>query len=154
MTKATRTESWTMADGRSMATLTVIVERGYGIEQKRDFCDGDVHEYDKQIVLEHTSLSLEANGKTYAGLVDMTSVYTKRNEMRGQTMMLSGNDNVLIGVSAINAPLVKAAIAEATAEAEVDPEWAEILAKRAESRAYDEHARKVERMMTLDGHTY
>ncbi len=33
-------------------------------------------------------------------------------------------------------------------------EWTVILSKRSESRAYDEHARRVECMMTLNGHTY
>ena len=155
MTRATRTTSWTRADGKGETVVTVEAARGYQMEHYRHNLDGDIVEGDKQVVVESLSITLDTLGRKIGGLHDMTAMYRDRmpRELSGASMVLIAG-SVRVGIVATNEPALRAAIAEAIAEAEADPEWTAILAHRAEIADVERHQRNVERMITLDGHTY
>lgn len=158
MTTATRLVRWDRGEGRGEVVVTVEVTRGYRVYDEQVNADGYEVTVTKRDIVETTTISISVSGKDFGIGTDSTAYYqlpeVKAPEsIKAAGLVLQCGDTV-IGIAADNAERVKAAIAEAITEAEQDPEWITILAKRSELRAYYEHARRVEQMMTLNGHTY
>jgi predicted kinase len=116
----------------------------------------------KREAIDTTEITMFVNGKSYGVAEDATSYYHRDQveavaSVKAAALVLKCGDTVIC-IQAVNAEQVLKARAEALAEAEADQDWAVIVAERArknaEDREYEEHVRKVESMMTLNGHTY
>lgn len=158
MTTATRLVRWDRGEGRGEVVATVEVTRGYRVYDEQVDADGYEVIVTKRDIVETTTISISVSGKDFGIGTDATAYYhlpqvEAPESIKAAGLVLQCGDTI-IGIAADNAERVKAAIAEAITEAEQDTEWADILTQRAEMRAYEEHTRRVERMMTLNGHTY
>lgn len=155
MTEATRRIEWDRTDGNGKTVVQIKSARGYQMEHYRHNLDGDIIEGDKQVVVEIDGITLTTAGKSYQ-VYDVTARFGKigRPAQVADADLILSDGQVNIGIKADNAAKVRAALAEVKAEAEADPEWTEILAHRAEIADAERHQRNVERMMTLNGHTY
>jgi len=157
MTKATRTASWAKADG-SQTVVMIEVRRGYETKIHTNYADGDNIQVTDRHEIETTAISLTSGGETFSNLHDATDYYnlphaTRPANLAAADMILAGN-NIKIGISPANAPSVRAAIADATAEAECDPDWAAILERRAGIVKYEADYKATTDAMTLGGKTY
>jgi hypothetical protein len=161
MTRAMRLVEWTSQSG-SMVRAEIVAERGYRDVTNRINADGDIVMVSKRESVEITEITMYVNGKCYGVAEDATSYYhrsqvTAPASVKVAPLVLKCGDTV-IAIQQVNAEQVLKAKAEVVAEAEADQDWAGIVAeqarKDAEDREYEDHVRKVESMMTLNGHTY
>lgn len=158
MTRATREIEWTSPSG-TRVKATIIVGRGYEHKQEQVWLDGDTDIVTKTKIIESTEIVMDIGDKHVTGLFDSTTYYHRPqikapDHIKDAAMVLSNSDHVVIGITLDNASKIISAISDATDEAEQDAEWADILAKRGEIKAYYEHVARVESAMTLNGHTY
>lgn len=158
MTRATREIEWTSPSGIKVKA-TISVSRGYERKQERVWLDGDSDTVTKTKIIESTEIAMDVGDKHISGLGDSTAYYHRPqikapDHIKSAAMVLSNSDHVVIGITLDNASKIISAISDATDEAEQDAEWADIIAKRGEVKAYYEHVARVESAMTLNGHTY
>jgi hypothetical protein len=161
MTRAMRVVEWTSQSGAAVRA-EIVAERGYRDVTNRINADGDIVMVTKREVIDTTEITMYVNGKCYGVAEDATSYYHRDQidapaSVKSAQLVLKCGDTV-ITIQEPNAEQVLKAKAEVIAEAEADQDWAVIVAERtrknAEDREYEDHVRKVESMMTLNGHTY
>ena len=142
----------TMANGQKVKVV-VTVERTV-IRSERVNADGDVMECKVYKLNQSRQIVAYLDGQEIDNAGITGNIQYIRSKLPGVIAVI-GNK---VGLTQERIDLIEAAIKDATAEAESDPEVAEY--RNAERKALDadiEHAKHiiaVERMMTLDGHTY
>jgi hypothetical protein len=149
-----RTVSWIGQDGKAQFVATITVSRGIDVETKMTWADGDEIEITERHEIESTAITVAKDATIYADLYDTTANLRRCNQLPAEYAMGLNNGKTTIGIKESVAVEIKAAIASAKAEAEIDPEWTAILERRAGVARAIQSERDVERAMTLGGHTY
>lgn len=154
MKKETRHVEWDRADGKGKAELAITVTRGVETVRENAYMDGDNMAYNRNKVVEKTEMTLTTAGKTYPGLTDETNFLRLTRKLPAGAKMVLNNGDVKVVVPETAYNHVLSAIADATASAETDPDWLAVVENRKELAEYEEHVRRVDGMMNLNGRTY
>jgi hypothetical protein len=147
----TRMTELTMASGKKVQ-VQVTVTRNV-IHSERVWADGNEMECKCYRLQQYQEIVASMDGvevdRAYMG-----NIRYVRSKQPGIIAVINNR----IGLTQERIDQINAAIKEATAEAESDPEVVEYRAAEARAQKvnneYEEHRLNVENMMTLDGHTY
>ena len=143
MTKTTKQVTWTGKNGE--VTLDIIVTRGVEKTTENTNADGHSIAIDRKNIIETTDLVFTAGSNTITGLRDNSILA----QAKGFPMVLEngGDINICIGDNSV-ADKIRAAITDATAEAEQDVDFSEVLKNRAELDEYENNYNRVRQAMS------
>lgn len=134
--------------------LDIIIKRGVEKYSDNINADGHIVAVDKTRIVKSNELTIHIADKVIDGL--FVDIMAAKNKNIAMALTKTVNDKIsTIGITDNDvADKIKTAVAEAEAEAEKDIDYAEILKSEKEVDEYYNHINKVDKMMTLNGHTY
>ena len=143
MTKTTKQVTWTGKNGE--VTLDIIVTRGVEKNTENTNADGHIVAVERKNIIETTELLFTAGSNTITGLRDNSILA----QAKGFPMVLEngGDINICIGDNSV-AEKIRSAITDATAEAEHDVDFSEVMKNRAELDEYENNYNRVKQAMS------
>ena len=155
MKTATRKATVTTARGTEI-NITVTATRGAETKEENVYCDGYNVTVKKEVVTEKTNITLSFTGQTLSGCLTRKRPSPKTPVFYGY--FLGDDDKTVMPFDENVYATIENCKNEAETEAETDGSYTEYAIRQEatlrEDQEYDEHVKRVENMMTLNGRTY